>query len=610
MVNFNFLPYHEKMMSSMNNTLFIWETHGLHVGTGRDHVKHGIDDEEQVIENAIKLGSASITFVIHTPRLTSFRYQSERDTEIKFIRGDSSYSRYARRMEMLKEKFRGRIAIRFGIELEWMGSGLGLQWSRSKLFQAHGTDFVIGSNHFSPEKIPYDGSKEDTNRLIRLRGGIEPFWAGYLDEMIEMVDVSRDMIQVVGHLDLPKIYAPVPEAMKDIEHSSHYLARRVCTLLEMISDLSLALDLNMAGLRKGCGVFPDPHILKQACRLGIPIAIGTDAHTLAEIGKENQTVLRQAREAGYKYYVSFSRGIPEKRPLNRGEDWPFKILNLGTEMLKRRFERERRLEMPRYSFGGTFKCLQEDFPDSASLGSFNAIRVRRDDRSVTLSDRLPDPVSASGLSPADGSREGKVGANPLAGGISPAVNSGPELTCLYSHHTDTPGTLSILFNTLASEEINVDTAYLNSLADGTATAFLTLSGPAERIKEAADFVMGTASDRFFRIDPEVNNDLPRVKKARVYLLEVDGVYLPIPISRQMIITVHNNRPGVLLILLSALASRNVNVLDLQLGERGDRGFAVLGVEGDENEISAVLPRLGPQYYEASQIVLNSFEKII
>jgi prephenate dehydratase len=75
----------------------------------------------------------------------------------------------------------------------------------------------------------------------------------------------------------------------------------------------------------------------------------------------------------------------------------------------------------------------------------------------------------------------------------------------------------------------------------------------------------------------------------------------------MIITVHNNKPGVLLILLSALASRGVNVVDLQLGSRGERGFAVLGIEGDEREVAALLPGLGPQFYEASQIVLPALD---
>ena len=559
-------------MAPMGKAAFIWETHGIHVGTGRDHVKHGIDHVEAVVERAIALGHPSVTFVIHTPRLTNFRYESERSTDIKFIRGDDSYFRYAQRMAGLRERYRDRIRLRYGIELEWMGSGLGMQWNRSKLFQASGVDFVISSVHFSPEGIPYDGSRADTERLIALRGGLEPFWAGYLDEMIEMIDASREMIHAVGHLDLPKLYAPLPPAMGDLDRSAHFLARRLSTLLEMIADLNLAIDLNLSGLRKGCGPYPGPAILAKACRLGIPLAIGTDSHSIEEIGRDYRQGLELARRAGYGLYVSFSRGLPEKRPLGEGKAGQFRILNLGIHMLGQRFERHLRLEIPRVSFGGRYREMERVFPDSTSLGDYDALRVRRDERSLTLSDHPPAP-------------------------------DGRTITCLFSHHTDTPGTLAVLFNTLASEEINVETAHLNALEDGTATAWLTLSGPGERIREAADFVLGTAGDRFLSIEPELKTQLPAFRPSPAYLLEVDGVELPIPVSPLMVVTVHNNRPGILLILLTALASRGVNVVDLQLGKRGDHGFAVLGIEGDEREVAAVLGRLGPQFREVSLLRL-------
>jgi len=541
-------------------------------------VKHGIDDVESVVDRAVDRGFPSLSFVIHSPRLTSFRYQSERDTEVKFIRGDAAFFNYAAVMEALKQRYRSRIQLRYGIELEWMGPELGLQWNRAKLFQTYGVDFVIGSVHFSYQGIPYDGSRRDTERLIELRGGLEPFWAGYLDEMIEMIDTSWELIHVVGHLDLPKLYAPLPEAMKDVEHSSHFLARRMRTLLEMVSDLNLALDVNLSGLRKGCGLYPDMEFLKRAKRLQIPIAIGSDSHYIDEIGRDYAQGIELARSAGYRHYVSFSRGIAEKRPLLAEDDDHFKILNLGVEILKLRFEPRLRQKTPRFSFGGSFRRLLEVFDGSVSLGRYDAIRVRRDDRSITLSDSSEEAYSDAA---------GRGG-----------------LTCLYSHHTDTPGTLSILFNTLASEAINVETTQLYSLSDGTATAYLTVSGPEKRIREAVDFVMGTASDRFFAIDTDAQIELPPLKAAPAYLLEVDGVSLPIPISTHMVITVHSNRPGVLLILLSALASRKVNVLDLQLGSRGERGFAVLGIEGEEREVAVVLTELGPQFYEASQIVLR------
>ena len=555
-------------------TPFIWETHGIHAGTGKDHVKHGIDDLEAIVAKAVSMGFPSVTFVIHTPRLTRFRYAAERATDVKFIRGDASYFDFSQRMRTLREHWAGRIQVRYGVELEWLGTGLGLQWNRAKLFQAHGVDFVVASVHFSPEGIPYDGTAESTRELVRLRGGLEPFWAAYFDELIEMVDASWQMISVVGHLDLPKLYTPLPACLADLDGADNETSRRLSTLLEMIAERNLARDVNLSGLRKGVGIYPHPEILRRARSLGIPVAIGTDTHALEDLGRDYAAGLEAVQAAGYRYYVSFSRGIPEKRPLRHRDETSFRVLNLGMEVLNHRFASEHRLEIPHLSFGGGFKALVKDFPESSSLGSFHALRVRKEEKSITISDRMP-------------------------------TYEGGEIVCLFSHHRDLPGTLAVLLNTLASEEINVETAWLNSLNDGTATAYLTLGGPRERIREAVEFVLGTAGDRFMRIDPEVRMHLPPLKAASAYLLELDGVWLPIPISRHMILAVHANRPGVVLILLSALASRGVNVVDLQLGARGDKNFAALGIEGDERDVAEVLRRLGPAYYEASHVTLGS-----
>ena len=560
----------------MQKQPFIWETHGIHVGTGGDHVTHGIDDLDSIVEQAVAIGFPSLTFIIHTPRLTRFRYASERATDVKFIRGDASYFAYTDTIAGLRRRHGGRIDIRCGVELEWLGTGLGMQWSRAKLFQAHGADFVVSSVHFAPNGVPYDGSKEDTARLIEERGGVEQLWAAYFDEMIEMVDAGWRFTSVVGHLDLPKLFAPLPSCLTEDNGADTETERRLSTLLEMIAEHNLALDVNLAGLRKGVGIYPHPRILSKAHTLGISVAIGTDTHDPADLGKDYAAGLEAVKAAGYRYYVSFSRGIPEKRPLSHGLEGQFRILNLGTEILNHRLARERRLEIPRFSFGGDFRALARVFPESSSLGSFHAVRVRKEERSVTISDRLP-------------------------------AYPGGETRYLFSHHRDLPGTLAILLNTLASEEINLETAWLNSLDDGTATAYLTLDGTQEAIREAVEFVLGTAGDRFLRIDTEVHVRLPPVKKAAAYLLEVDGVWLPMPISRHMLITVHGNRPGVLLVLLSALASRNINVVDLQLGARGEKGYAALGVGGDERDVAELLTQLGPSYLEASQIVLGGFQ---
>jgi histidinol-phosphatase (PHP family) len=83
-----------------------------------------------------------------------------------------------------------------------------------------------------------------------------------------------------------------------------------------------------------------------------------------------------------------------------------------------------------------------------------------------------------------------------------------------------------------------------------------------------------------------------------------GVDLPIAISSQMLVTVHNNVSGVLLILLSAIASQNINITDLQLGHRGNKGYAALGVDGNSSVVRELLSQLGDQFHETTHLLLK------
>lgn len=555
---------------------FIWETHGIHAGTENDHVKHGIDRLEDIVDKAIEKKHPSITFIIHSPRLTNFRYRAEKDTNIKFIRGDRSYLNYPKRIANLREKYEGRINIKYGVELEWMGPDIGLLWSRSKIFQAEEADFVIGSVHFAPEGLPYDGSKEEALELLKLRGSLENYWNGYINEMIEMIESFGDMIQVVGHLDLPKLNVEVPEVLKNFESSSHPLANKFRTLLEIIADRDLALDVNMAGDFKGVGVYPSQNILKRAFDLQIPVAVGTDTHHVRYYGHNFRESLQYIQRAGYEQYVSFSKLIPEKRTIFDDHELKVKytILNKGIELLNQRLDAKSRRIIPDFSFGGSFSEFVDIYKNATGMGDYNAVRIRKGNKSVTVSNETP-------------------------------TDSRDRVNGLFSRHLDKPGILSSLFNSLASEGVNVETARLHSNNDGTAVAFLTLGEQNGNIQNAIDFVRGTDQGSFMELDFNDNIELPNFFGEGVYLYELDGVELKMGLSDKMIVTKHENSPGVLLILLSALASKHINIVDLRLGKRNKIGYSALAVEGDSNEIRALLDKLGEQYYEANLIEFHS-----
>lgn len=561
-------------MKELND--FIWETHGIHAGTEQDHVKHGIDKLEDIIDKAIEAKHPSITFIIHSPRLTSFRYTAERDTNVKFIRGNRSYLNYPKRIANLREKYNGQINIKYGVELEWMGPDLGLQWSRSKIFQAEDADYVIGSVHFAPEGLPYDGTKEEALELLKLRGSLEAYWDGYFNEMIQMIECFGDMIQIIGHIDLPKLNVDMPEALLNFEISDHPLANKFRTLLELIADRNLALDVNMAGAFKGVGVYPTQNILKHANALQIPVCVGTDTHHVRYYGLNFKESLEYIKKAGYESYVSYSKLIPENRTIYNNHELKVKytVLNKGIELLNQRFHNEQRRSIPDFSFGGSFSEFLNIYGNSTGMGNYNAIRIRKGGKSITITNAIPKIVTTT-------------------------VNG------LFSEQIDKPGVISSLFNTLASEGINVETARLKSNNNGTAIAFLSIDDKNGNVKNAIDFIQGTDVGLFTNLVYKENAELPNYYTEGIYLLEMDGVKLNLKLSDKVIVTKHNNAPGVLLILLSALASKGINITDLRLGMLNNVGYSALTIEGDSNTIRYLLTKLGDQYYEANLIEFHS-----
>ena len=468
-----------------------------------------------------------------------------------------------------------KINIKYGIELEWMGSEIGMQWNRSQLFQAEDVDFVIGSVHFSKEGIPYDGSKEEAQQLLKLRGSLENYWMTYLDEVIEMIECSDDLIQVVGHLDLPKLNVEIPEALLNFETDSSPLADKMRWVLELISVHNLTLDVNLAGIKKGCGIYPTSNILRRAKELHIPIAIGTDTHHINHYADNYQKGLQYVLDCGYKQYVSFSKLIPETRTIFDKHELKVKyaLLNKAIELLNQRMPTEKKRVIPELAFGNAFHEFLDIYPNSTNLGAFNAIRIRKENKSITFSSEIPEVQT-------------------------------DKVQGLFSKHLDKPGVLSILFNTLASERINIETAFLKSNNDGTAVAFLTLNDPENRINEAIEFIKGT-SDLFQELTYNGNQKVPNYYRKANYLLAVDGVDLKLALSKKIIITKHNNMPGVLLILLSALAAKQINIIDLQLAHKNKKAYAALAINGNSLIIKDLLTKLGSHYLETSFIEFNS-----
>jgi histidinol-phosphatase (PHP family) len=305
--------------------------------------------------------------------------------------------------------------------------------------------------------------------------------------------------------------------------------------------------------------------------------VGTDTHHVKYYGLNYKESLEYIQKAGYESYVSYSKLIPENRTIYNDHELKVKytILNKGIELLNQRLDDEQRRIIPDFSFGGSFSEFVDLYRSATSMGNYNAIRIRKFGKSITVTNEIPK-------------------------------NTQRIVNGLFSEHLDEPGVISSLFNTLASEGINVETARLKSNNDGTAVAFLSIDNSNGSVSSAIEFLKGTDGGLFKDLTYKENEVLPNYYHEGVYLLEMDGVKLNLALSEKVILTKHNNAPGVLLILLSALASKNINIKDLRLGHLNNVGYSAIAVKGDSNIIRNLLNKLGNQYYEANLIEFYSF----
>jgi HisJ family histidinol phosphate phosphatase len=562
---------------------FVWETHGIHAGTITGPIKHGIDDVDKAIERAIELGHPSVCFIIHTPRLTTFRYQTEESLGLKFIRGDSAFAGYVPLMEDYRKRYADRIDVRFGIELEWQGLGLGVTWSRAKIEQALGVDFIVGSVHFSKDHIAYDGSKDEARRLLELCGGGYAYWDRYLTEVLTMLDSWGPFIHVLGHLDLPKLNMAAPAAILDPNRGAGPLARKLHTILWKLVDMGIALDVNMSGEVKGCGAYPNPGILTLARELGVSICLGTDTHSLADIGRMHERALAYVSDLGFTQYLSFRGGRPQMHLVDN-RDAPGvlefeRTLNAGLSIIAQMDNPDRRKVNYRevsMELGEGFSAFRPALHNRFPLGDGGTICLRKDGHSVLVGLETPRfPESFSGI---------------------------------YFKHRNKPGILALLVSILASEGINLDTAYLFNDEEGEGEAYFAVSAPdSERIAAACEFALGTNSESFLKIIPNYSGPLPSIRKSLYYIHALDDVELEMAPSSQMIYSVHEDKPGILFVLLAALAARGVNVLDLRLMQRPGYGHALLAVRGTPLAVQLALHSIRSEFINLSYLTLEDDE---
>ncbi len=195
-------------------------------------------------------------------------------------------------LERLRRLFDGKLIIRAGIEIAEPHL---YPHEAKEVLQRAPFDYVIGSVHNVGENFIFNAEYFRSNTA-------DEVYNSYFSELEQMVRTAD--IDIVAHFDIAArtgipIFGYDPVRYGD----------KIRSVLKTCIERNLALDVNVAGLRKPArNIMPDPIILAWFVELGGQrFTFGSDAHRLTEVGLHLEKAVETIRVLGINRITRFEQ---------------------------------------------------------------------------------------------------------------------------------------------------------------------------------------------------------------------------------------------------------------------------------------------------------------
>ena len=273
-----------RVVNKSNKEMFI-----MYLTEYHHHTDNSFDSKaemDEVCELAIKNGINEICFTEH------FSVNPTAPTY-----GHMNFDRYFAQVKECREKYRGRLVIKVGVEL--CEPHL-LKEEYEQALSNLDLDFILGSVHNIEE-----------NKLRKYMQGKSRYevYQGYFEEVHSMV--SEADIDVIAHLDLMKRYA------KDSIGNYKLLEFQdvIESILSKAIGRGIGIEINTSGLADGKveETFPSMDILRLYKSLGGEIlTIGSDSHRAKSVGSHLADAISMAKKVGFEYIYTFEMRKPKR----------------------------------------------------------------------------------------------------------------------------------------------------------------------------------------------------------------------------------------------------------------------------------------------------------
>lgn len=255
----------------------------MHMHT--DYCPHASRDKaEAYILNAIEKNILEIAFTEHAP-LPIDDTVPAKDSAMP----ERDVLNYLEEIRYLKEKFRERIAINAGFEIDFLE---GKENETMKFLKQHPETipYSILSVHFVLIEDKYfciDYSPESFTEKAE-EVGYKVLLKAYETTLLKALSCPYGELtpKRIGHLDLIKKFKGYHGKSCDLDWDR---------ILQAVRDNGYSIDINTSGYDKEyCGEpYPSIEIIRKAISMGIPVVTGSDAHKASEVGRHFDRLIGQ-----------------------------------------------------------------------------------------------------------------------------------------------------------------------------------------------------------------------------------------------------------------------------------------------------------------------------
>jgi len=192
--------------------------------------------------------------------------------------------------------------LRLGIEADFI---VGREDRMATLLESREWDYVVGSVHFLGEHaVDHDGYEVWDHRSQRP----DELWRRYFRTLGEAA--RSGLFDILAHPDLIKYWGsrrPVPEGD---------LRRFYELAMDGIAESRIAIEVSTAGLRKPAGeIYPAPAFLEMCLEAGCPVALSSDAHVPADVGRDYDDAVALLQRLGVGELAVFERRVRRLEPV-------------------------------------------------------------------------------------------------------------------------------------------------------------------------------------------------------------------------------------------------------------------------------------------------------